>query len=127
MKHNWNVYLSLAVAVAWTTSLNSVSAQVPNSRRPSQVPPPPPSANGGRNFSPGQAPPGFNRNNGATPAEHGGGSSGAPSDEQSPGFVSKKTGKKLSKAEIEDITNENFPDMIESFDYPNAEISDVVK
>jgi general secretion pathway protein D len=43
------------------------------------------------------------------------------------GFVSKKTGKKMSKAEIEDINNENFPDMIESFDYPNADIADVVK
>ncbi len=43
------------------------------------------------------------------------------------GFVSKKTGKPMSSAEIEDITNENFPDMIDSFDYPNAEISDVIK
>lgn len=48
----------------------------------------------------------------------------APADQ---GFVSKKTGKALNKAEIEDITNENFPDMIESFDYPNAEIADVIK
>lgn len=33
----------------------------------------------------------------------------------------------LAEANIEDITNENYPDLIESFDYPNAEISDVVK
>src|ERR1019366_6611303 len=46
---------------------------------------------------------------------------------ESPGFVSKKTGKKLSKAEIEDISNDNFPDMIESFDYPNADVADVIK
>ncbi len=45
----------------------------------------------------------------------------------STGFVSKKTGKSMAKSEIEDITNENFPDFIESFDYPNAEIADVVK
>src|SRR3989442_1792392 len=45
----------------------------------------------------------------------------------SQGFVSKKTGKKLSKAEIENISNENFPDMIESFDYPNADVADVIK
>ncbi|MBX3022414.1 MAG: type II secretion system secretin GspD [Bdellovibrionales bacterium] len=43
------------------------------------------------------------------------------------GFVSKKTGKALADSGIEDITNENFPDMIESFDYPNAEISDVIR
>lgn len=43
------------------------------------------------------------------------------------GFVSQKTGKSFSKSEIEDISNENFPDMIESFDYPNAEIADVIK
>lgn len=43
------------------------------------------------------------------------------------GFVSKKTGKTFQESNIEDITNENFPDMIESFDYPNAEIMDVAK
>ena len=43
------------------------------------------------------------------------------------GFVSQKTGKNLADSPIEDITNENFPDVIESFDYPNAEIADVIK
>ena len=35
--------------------------------------------------------------------------------------------KKFAYANPEDITNENFPDLIESFDYPNAEIADVIK
>lgn len=35
--------------------------------------------------------------------------------------------KAFAFANPEDITNENFPDLIESFDYPNAEISDVIK
>lgn len=48
-------------------------------------------------------------------------------EEKPQGFVSKKTGKPLAKAGIEDITNENFPDMIESFDYPNADVADVIK
>jgi general secretion pathway protein D len=54
---------------------------------------------------------------------------GANGDTKSaePGFVSKKTGKSFNEAHVEDITNENFPDMIESFDYPNAEIADVIK
>lgn len=43
------------------------------------------------------------------------------------GFTSSKTGKSFAKSGIEDITNENFPDVIESFDYPNAEIADVIK
>ncbi len=51
------------------------------------------------------------------------GNNGAPKS----GFVSKKTGKGLAASGIEDITNENFPDMIESFDYPNADIADIVK
>lgn len=34
---------------------------------------------------------------------------------------------KFAEAHPEDINNKNFPDVIESFDYPNAEISDVIK
>ena len=41
-----------------------------------------------------------------------------------------KTGKisgvPLHEASIEDIDSENFPDIIKSFDYPNAQISDIV-
>lgn len=33
----------------------------------------------------------------------------------------------FNKAGIEDITNENFPETIESFDFPNVEITDVIK
>lgn len=54
----------------------------------------------------------------------------AKTDEKKPapqGFVSKKTGKSLADSNIEDITNDNFPDMIESFDYPNADVADVIK
>lgn len=55
------------------------------------------------------------------PPNNGGAKAGAN------GFVSKKTGKDMASSGIEDITNENFPDMIESFDYPNADIADIVK
>lgn len=34
---------------------------------------------------------------------------------------------KFSDANPEDITNENFPDLVESFDYPNADITEIVK
>lgn len=33
----------------------------------------------------------------------------------------------FAKANPEDITNENFPNLIESFDYPNADIAEIVK
>ncbi len=42
-------------------------------------------------------------------------------------LISSKTKKNFSEAQAEDITNENFPDLIESFDYPNAEIADIIK
>lgn len=33
----------------------------------------------------------------------------------------------FSQADPEDITNENYPELIDSFDFPNADIADVVK
>lgn len=43
-------------------------------------------------------------------------------------FAKSKDGKiPFSEAGPEDITNENYPDLIESFDYPNADITDVIK
>lgn len=73
---------------------------------------PPPSAmdtsgggNGSSDFSGG----GSGRSNGGT------------------GVLSSSQKSKFSKAPIEDITNENFPETIESFDFPNADINDIVK
>ncbi|MBK8203229.1 MAG: type II secretion system secretin GspD [Bdellovibrionales bacterium] len=50
----------------------------------------------------------------------------APAGKPSPDEKDPKK-KAFAFANPEDITNENFPDLIESFDYPNAEISDVIK
>lgn len=44
-----------------------------------------------------------------------------------PGALSKSQQSKFAKAGLEDITNENFPETIESFDFPNVEITDVIK
>lgn len=41
--------------------------------------------------------------------------------------LTKKKKEKLARANPEDITDENFPDTIDSFDFPNAEITDVIK
>lgn len=42
-------------------------------------------------------------------------------------LLSEEKKSKFSKAHPEDMTNENFPEKIASFDYPNAEIAEVVK
>jgi general secretion pathway protein D len=43
------------------------------------------------------------------------------------GRAGQKAKANMANAQIEDITNENYPDLIESFDYPNAEITDITK
>ncbi|AZZ37124.1 type II secretion system protein GspD [Bdellovibrio sp. qaytius] len=41
--------------------------------------------------------------------------------------LSDKQREKFSKAGPEDITSENFPETIESFDFPNVDITDIIK
>lgn len=53
-------------------------------------------------------------------------SSGAEHSDK-PSSLSKKQQDRFAKAGLEDITNENFPETIESFDFPNVEITDVIK
>ncbi len=60
----------------------------------------------------------------AAPAA-GGAAPGAPTS--GPGILTKKQQEKFSRTDSEDITNENFPETIESFDFPNADIADIVK
>jgi general secretion pathway protein D len=42
-------------------------------------------------------------------------------------ILNDKQKEKFSKAGAEDITSENFPETIESFDFPNVEITDIIK
>lgn len=54
----------------------------------------------------------------------------ASSGPVNPGFSTTKKRNRtvpFSQAQPEDITSENYPEIIDSFDYPNAEISDIVK
>ena len=50
-----------------------------------------------------------------------------PSTNAGPAIPNSGANSQFSKANPEDITNENFPDVIESFDYPNADLAEVVK
>lgn len=78
-------------------------------------PPPPPSMGSSRSFptSSGSA-------LGATSGTAGSGEAGD-------GILTKPQKEKFARAGLEDITNENFPETIESFDFPNAEVQDIVK
>jgi general secretion pathway protein D len=81
-------------------------------------PPPPPS----RSFEP--------KNNRSKSFNRGGSRRGGtkPVTSTNPSFnKAKKRRSNVSIVNPEDITNENFPEMIDSFDYPNADIADVVK
>lgn len=52
----------------------------------------------------------------------------AKNQTEKPGHgLSKAAQQKFNKAGVEDITDENFPETIESFDFPNVEITDVIK
>lgn len=80
------------------------------------VAPPPPS-----DFGP---PSSGSGSHSGTPA---GAGSASGSNDAGTGLMNSRQKEKFAKAQIEDITNANFPEMIDSFDYPNADITDVVK
>lgn len=64
------------------------------------------------------------------PSSRSGSANGAAStngSEGGHGVLDKKQKEKFANAPIEDINNENFPEAIDSFDFPNADISDIVK
>lgn len=95
---------------------------------------------GGDNAVPPPPPPDFGNSVPPPPADFGtdsgfnsgGGSTGntagsKKSTADSGGILTGTQKEKFSKANIEDINNENFPEVIESFDFPNADIQDIVK
>lgn len=104
-----------------------------------EPPPPPPPPDAGPDFSPpaGLPPPDESMRRFPTPVNSGGNNGGGSTARSSgpktiprvkPAQKPAKTKKPdISEASIEDITNENYPDLIESFDYPNADITDVIQ
>lgn len=89
----------------------------------SPPPPPPPSDFGtDSGFSGSGAPRGTGNESSPFP------SASTPAGEAKSGATLNKNQKdRFAKSAIEDITDENFPETIESFDFPNAEIQDIVK
>jgi len=78
------------------------------------APPPAPSMNGAR---------GGNAATAANPTSSG----NTAADSSSGGALTKTQKEKFESASIEDINDKNFPETIESFDFPNADIQDIVK
>lgn len=104
-------------------------------------PPPPPDIN---TADEAPAPPSFNaeadaptpsnptmnpnaRTGGSNPTTSSGATIIRPSKAGKPSILSEKQKSKFAKANPEDITSENFPETIESFDFPNVEITDIIK
>ena len=91
-----------------------------------QAPPPPPAPSDFSGAPPVDSGAASGGNDFGAPA--GGSSGGGAYGGGSQSLKAKKGAKvNMANAQIEDITNENYPDLIESFDYPNAEITDVIK
>lgn len=87
------------------------------------APPPPPPGNF-QDFSP-PAPGG---STGSAPSgAASGAASGSTSGSLQDGTLTSGQKDKFAKAAIEDITEANFPETIDSFDFPNADIQDIVK
>lgn len=81
-------------------------------------PPPPPTDFGGNAPAPSPTP---------TPAPRGGGNTVISAKGTKSTVLSDKQRAKFAKANPEDITSENFPETIESFDFPNVDITDIIK
>lgn len=104
------------------TSLVSVVMLASQLQAQEDFPPPPPDF--GESSFPFPLPPPSSGSN-----DMGQGSPGSKSDTagKKGNSLNKNQKQKFSQAGLEDITNENFPETIESFDFPNVEITDVIK
>jgi general secretion pathway protein D len=110
--------ISIGLASMMTAQLVSTSAHA----QFEDFPPPPPPPDFGDTSPPATSPgPG----SGAPAAA--GFKGGSPTSGTGSDILNKKTKDRLSTAATEDITTENFPETIESFDFPNVEITDLIK
>lgn len=103
-------------------------------RSQDEFPPPPPDF--GDFESPASAPsnpvpPPLNNtstfNNNPAAGASGGSGSNSASALKKGASLTKSQKQKFAGASVEDISSENFPETIESFDFPNVEITDVIK
>lgn len=113
----------------------SLLLSLPASAQFEEMPPPPPVIPPAEDFnsdsrpSPNAAPRFGSPSNSPSFGGSGGGETiiKPSGDSKSSGVLPSSQKSKFAKASPEDITNENFPETIESFDFPNVEITDVIK
>lgn len=104
--------ISIGLASMMTAQLVGTSAHA----QFEDFPPPPPPPDFGDTSSPATS------SGGPSAGGFKSGATGTGAD-----VLNKQTKDRLSKASTEDITAENFPETIESFDFPNVEITDLIK
>lgn len=120
MKQKKNYPTSL---IRSATSVISVMMFTSNLLAQEDFPPPPPDF--GESTFPQPLPGTSNHDSGSAGKQMG--SAGKLGDIKKGASLNKNQKQKFSQAGLEDITNENFPETIESFDFPNVEITDVIK
>lgn len=101
------------------TSLTAGPGSVPRAFAQEDFPPPP-------DFDSGFPPPPDMGSSGGSPSG-GGGTRGGAAGAAGGAGLSKAQQEKFNRSGLEDITNENFPETIESFDFPNVDITDLIK
>ncbi len=120
MKQKKNYPTSL---IRGATSVISVMMFTSNLLAQEDFPPPPPDF--GESAFPLPPPAPGSHDSGSAGKQMG--SAGKAGDTKKGAGLNKNQKQKFSQAGLEDITNENFPETIESFDFPNVEITDVIK
>lgn len=105
----------ILVSIASAASLSATSALAQFDDNDFAPPPPLPGSPSGGGFD----------NPGNRPLDTGNSSSATDGDSSS--ILSKSKKEKIAQASIDEINNKNFPELIDSFDYNNAELTDVIK
>lgn len=118
--------LKLGIATLMTTQ---AASQVAMAQFEDFPPPPPPAMSNDLSQDMGEIPesgnsPTYNSN---TRPDYSATIRGGVKNIKEKGLITKNQKEKFNKSGPEDITPENFPETLESFDFPNVEITDLIK
>jgi len=110
----------------FTLSATTTWSQFDDNDFPPPPPPPGSATGGGGGFGNPGRPSSGGDNDFGNPSNSGSGSPSSSGSDSS-GVLSKAKKDKIAQAGIDEINNKNFPELIDSFDYNNAELTDVIK
>ncbi|MEK2645104.1 type II secretion system secretin GspD [Bdellovibrio sp. BCCA] len=114
--------VSIGIASLMTAQLVGPAANAQFEDFPPPPPPPDFGDSGGGLPNPSDS---FSSGPSATPGSNSGSNHKGPAGGNE--VMNKSAKEKFAKAPIEDINSKNFPETIESFDFPNVEITDIIK